>query len=340
MLENSIVYYVLGDHPSASLRAGLGSTSLIINNTAGLYGENRYKAFGETRYTSGTIPTTFGFTGQRQESGLGLSFYNARWYDPALGRFVQADILVPDPYNPQSLNRYSYVRNNPLKYIDPTGHEEGCPGTEKFISVQTGDGGISWASCWAIQRDKNILSNVGVSNKAAEFVAVVLDALGTYDATTYLTGPGYIRFADLVSRKDRNEENDEGFIGPILSFHNQIKEQERKQTKDDGKSGVQIDLEGLGRVYDSAFLEDDGEGVKASQVVQALTILVAKNETLINDPEFKSEISQAALEAKTWATLGCVPNGGCPTGSYEFLPIPKSVGWRINITIYNGPQVR
>jgi hypothetical protein len=41
---------------------------------------------------------------------------------PSLGRFASADTLVPDPTNPQAYNRYSYVVNNPLKYIDPTGH--------------------------------------------------------------------------------------------------------------------------------------------------------------------------------------------------------------------------
>jgi hypothetical protein len=40
----------------------------------------------------------------------------------ALGRFVQADSIVPQPYNPQDYDRYSYVRNNPLKYFDPSGH--------------------------------------------------------------------------------------------------------------------------------------------------------------------------------------------------------------------------
>ena len=45
-----------------------------------------------------------------------------RAYDAAIGRFVSPDILVPDPSNPQSLNRYSYVYNNPLKYNDPSGN--------------------------------------------------------------------------------------------------------------------------------------------------------------------------------------------------------------------------
>ncbi|MBI5650568.1 MAG: N-acetylmuramoyl-L-alanine amidase [Chloroflexi bacterium] len=50
-------------------------------------------------------------------------FYNARYYDSTIGRFTQADTIVPNLYNPQSLNRYAYVRNNPVKYTDPTGHE-------------------------------------------------------------------------------------------------------------------------------------------------------------------------------------------------------------------------
>ncbi|MBI3942396.1 MAG: hypothetical protein HY326_05230 [Chloroflexi bacterium] len=39
-----------------------------------------------------------------------------------MGRFTQADTIVPEPGNPQSLNRYTYTYNNPLKYTDPTGH--------------------------------------------------------------------------------------------------------------------------------------------------------------------------------------------------------------------------
>jgi RHS repeat-associated protein len=55
------------------------------------------------------------------DSSTGLYFYNARYYDPALGRFIQPDSIVPEPGNPQSFNRYSYVLNNPLRYTDPTG---------------------------------------------------------------------------------------------------------------------------------------------------------------------------------------------------------------------------
>ncbi len=60
--------------------------------------------------------------GQREEAGIGLYDYGARWYDGALGRFIQPDTVVPEPGNPQSLNRYSYALNNLLRYTDPSGH--------------------------------------------------------------------------------------------------------------------------------------------------------------------------------------------------------------------------
>ncbi len=62
------------------------------------------------------------FTGQALDSRTGLMYYRARWYDPRLGRFIQADTVVPGAGNPQALNRYAYVVNNPLRYTDPSGH--------------------------------------------------------------------------------------------------------------------------------------------------------------------------------------------------------------------------
>jgi RHS repeat-associated protein len=84
----------------------------------------RYLPFGEVR--SGDLaeglPTDHGFTGHKHEAAeLGLIFMQARFYVPGLGRFLSADILVPNPADPQSYNRYAYVLNNPLRLVDPTG---------------------------------------------------------------------------------------------------------------------------------------------------------------------------------------------------------------------------
>jgi hypothetical protein len=70
---SSTLNYLLGDH--------LGSQAITTNSSGGSTGEIRYYAWGTERYTSGTTPTTYHFTGQRLESALGLYFYNARWQD-------------------------------------------------------------------------------------------------------------------------------------------------------------------------------------------------------------------------------------------------------------------
>ena len=64
--------------------------------------------------------------GQRLDAGIAGDLYDyvARRYDPALARFIQPDTIVPDPGDPQALNRYSYAANNPVRYTDPSGHYE------------------------------------------------------------------------------------------------------------------------------------------------------------------------------------------------------------------------
>ncbi len=84
--------------------------------------EQRYYPYGETRLTTGTMYTDKLFTGQREMAGLGIYHYGARFYSPKLARFLSPDLIVAGYANPQNLNPFSYVNNNPLRYIDPTGH--------------------------------------------------------------------------------------------------------------------------------------------------------------------------------------------------------------------------
>ncbi|MBL8091504.1 MAG: RHS repeat-associated core domain-containing protein [Anaerolineales bacterium] len=105
--------YLISDH--------LGSTSIITDASGTVINQTKYKAWGETRYSSGTNPTDYTYTGQYSYTDdFGLMFYNARWYDSSLGRFAQADTIVPSGI--QGLDRYAYVNNSPMNYIDPSGH--------------------------------------------------------------------------------------------------------------------------------------------------------------------------------------------------------------------------
>ena len=106
--------YLLGDH--------LGSSSVTTNASGVKTASALYKAFGETRYSSGALGTDYKFTGQREQAEFGLYFYGARWYDGSLGRFTSPDTMIPSKQGVQAWDRYAYVNNNPVRYTDPTGH--------------------------------------------------------------------------------------------------------------------------------------------------------------------------------------------------------------------------
>jgi len=118
MRTGTDVKYLLGDH--------LGSTSVTALANGAFDTETRYYPWGGVRWSSGASPTDYLFTGQQEVDYIGLYFYNSRFYDASLGRFVSPDSIIPNLGNPISFDRFGYVRNNPLKYIDPSGHYETC----------------------------------------------------------------------------------------------------------------------------------------------------------------------------------------------------------------------
>jgi RHS repeat-associated protein len=115
------VHYFTLDH--------LGSISVITDSTGAVVERLSYDAWGKRRNSDGsadptcslTSSTTRGFTGQEMMPSVCLINFNARVYDPSLGRFMSADPVMQDEFNLQLLNRYSYVGNNPLSITDPSG---------------------------------------------------------------------------------------------------------------------------------------------------------------------------------------------------------------------------
>jgi RHS repeat-associated protein len=118
--SDEAVTWIHGDH--------LGSTSLTMDEGGQVVGRQLYAPFGEVRWASGALGTDFGFTGQRADAFAGLVHMGARWYNPLVGRWVSADTIVPEPGNPQDFNRYAYSRNNPLRFVDASGHRTCGPG--------------------------------------------------------------------------------------------------------------------------------------------------------------------------------------------------------------------
>lgn len=102
----------------------LRSASVVTDNAGQPIQHYVFRAFGSSNYqkSDGSFGPGYLYTDQVRDVDTGLDYYNARYYDPELGRFAQADTIVPGASDPQVLNRFSYALNNPLKYSDPSGH--------------------------------------------------------------------------------------------------------------------------------------------------------------------------------------------------------------------------
>jgi RHS repeat-associated protein len=79
---------------------------VVLNTSGALIGSQLSGPYGNSRYSSDTLPTSIGFTGQQTDSVTGLDYFNARYYDPVTGQFLSADVVQG---NAQGTSPYRYV---------------------------------------------------------------------------------------------------------------------------------------------------------------------------------------------------------------------------------------
>jgi RHS repeat-associated protein len=120
------------------MKDNLGSPEIVYDTNGPSIERMAYDAWGRRRNNSGsenawtTVDQSSlantqdhkGYTDQEELDELSLVHLNGRVYDPLTSRFVSPDPTIPDPYDLQSLNRASYVRNSPMEKVDPTGFDE------------------------------------------------------------------------------------------------------------------------------------------------------------------------------------------------------------------------
>lgn len=101
----------------------IGSANVITDFSGASVEVTENTPFGSISRREGAVNVAHKFTGQRLDDEIDLYFYNARYYDPEIGRFISPDSIIPNPSSAQDLNRYTYACNNPLAYVDPSGHK-------------------------------------------------------------------------------------------------------------------------------------------------------------------------------------------------------------------------
>jgi RHS repeat-associated protein len=112
---NGSVSYLLQDH--------VHSTRVVTDQNQAVTGRYNYDPYGKQKTDNQTDGTNHLWQGQRADDESGLVYMNARYYDPELSQFTAADSIIPNPYQPQTLNRYAFNNGDGgINTEDPTGH--------------------------------------------------------------------------------------------------------------------------------------------------------------------------------------------------------------------------
>jgi RHS repeat-associated protein len=135
--------------------------------------------FGDGQVIAGTCGdiSPMHFTGKERDSESGLDYFEARHYASALGRFMSVDPVIITPerkVDPQQLNRYAYVRNNPLRLVDPTGETLELSGD---LAADTA------APCGIVGSDNCDRISTNGQNNTVSFNTTGLDLSGNEGAT-------------------------------------------------------------------------------------------------------------------------------------------------------------
>jgi len=120
----------------------IDSVSVVTDDAGKVVTRTEYLPYGETWIQEGESRNRPKFNSQELDAETNFYFYNARYYDPEICRFVTADNVIDGEYDTQGWNRFAYCRGNPIAYKDPTGH--------------TGEDGLSVFSQLLLRNERNI----------------------------------------------------------------------------------------------------------------------------------------------------------------------------------------
>jgi len=270
----------------------LGSTRLVTDQGGNTVSRHDYIPFGEEiQANSGGRDGTFGtqdfvnqkFTGKERDQETGLDYFGARYYDSALGRFTSPDPLGGSLLDPQTLNKYAYVRNNPLALTDPTG---------MYVCADDPKDGSSHCASKQDQAFENSLdklrnsSNADVTRAAAAY-GKMNDANGVTVGFANLTKKG--EDGNVVSMLGADAK------GNLLA-----------------ESNVTINSKATGAAFDAAIGHEGSHVADAQDVVKSIVADPNGNFTVGNNiTRYQSEQRAYGVTNSILASEGVRASEGC-----------------------------
>jgi RHS repeat-associated protein len=202
--KNGTLYWIGSDH--------LGGTIRVADSGFSPVNQMRYTPYGVSRDDAGALPLDYLFTDQQLDGSIGLYWYGSRAYDAAMGRFVCADTIVPSAGNPQSLNRYSYAYNNPLKFTDPTGHFAIVIPAAAYGIAVTAAAAAAFQTWWSMPDNP---ARVGVTQALTDLAVAVGDIVQDMGNTT-MEGRYRVHGKAVIVRRYGDHPGSQRYRGDIV----------------------------------------------------------------------------------------------------------------------------
>ncbi|HLG76414.1 MAG TPA: RHS repeat-associated core domain-containing protein, partial [Ktedonobacteraceae bacterium] len=183
MRQGNTLSYLLSD--------GLGSTTIALSSIGSVTAVQLFAPYGSSRYSKGSMPTDYNFTGQRLDRETGLLYYGARYYDPLSGRFTQADLRQN---NVVGMDPYAYVGENPESRTDPTGERFISPGGQQAPAgpIST-DSPYATAPPTSVEQQAIIYQNLLNPGSASNGLPLLLNAF-LFDHTSWVQAESYAQY--------------------------------------------------------------------------------------------------------------------------------------------------
>jgi RHS repeat-associated protein len=202
--------YTLEDHQGSPSAVLSSAGALLVNESFAAFGSRRNPTTWSGAPVAGDLATIAGitrqgYTGQTMLGNMGLIHMNGRVQDAVTGRFLSADPYITEPENTQNFNRYGYVYNNPLSYVDPSGFTQkkvkpGMPCTDNCnggISSNTGAMGDALAGEGL---EEVVVTGIGSSGASFDSIghANIADAIAILENLTRDNGQNAAEHSDKL----------------------------------------------------------------------------------------------------------------------------------------------
>ncbi|MCA1920303.1 MAG: RHS repeat-associated core domain-containing protein [Flavobacterium piscis] len=151
------------------------------------------------------------YTGQERDYSTGLDYMHFRFYASSMGRFLKPDNVIPNAFNPQSWNLYSYVIGNPVNFNDPMGHYCKAGSTSQVLFGQGGALGLS-AAYGGIWENPQLQGPLSVS----------VDNISGYSTQKGIWAPIYNSTASISDSEVVWDENLQAWVGSEMTVSGEI----------------------------------------------------------------------------------------------------------------------